>query len=47
MKWKCLACGDEDIPGESLLNHMRLFHWGNDALPETWPDGGPVYYEWE
>lgn len=47
MKWKCLRCGDEDIPSENLMLHFRLFHTDDDALPETWPDGEPVYYEWD
>jgi hypothetical protein len=43
--WKCKACGDEEIPAGKLLDHIRLFH--EDSIPESWPDGEPVFFEWD
>lgn len=44
--WKCHLCEDE-IPDNKLMDHNRLFHSDLDIEVETWPDGEPVFYEWD
>jgi hypothetical protein len=41
---QCQLCGQRMVT-PAILDHVRLMHPDQDAVPERWPDGGLVIYE--
>jgi hypothetical protein len=44
--WWCTLCGCW-IEARQIVSgqHVHLMHPDHDAVPETWPDSGPVIWE--